>query len=45
MIMAALGNALADDVLRKPFSDGPMEQRVAPLMRLEEFTLAPTGTP
>ena len=45
MIMAALGNALADDVLRKPFSDGPMEQRVAPLMRMEEFSLAPTGTP
>jgi hypothetical protein len=38
MVMAALGNALAGDVLRKPFSHGPMEQRVAPLMRMEEFT-------
>jgi hypothetical protein len=38
MVMAALGNALAGDVLRKPFSHGPMEKRVAPLMRMEEFT-------
>ena len=36
--MAALGNALAGDVLREPFAHGPMEQRVAPLMRMEEFT-------
>ena len=45
MIMAALGNALGGDVLRHAFSQGPMEQRVAPLMRMEEFSLAPTGTP
>ena len=38
MVMAALGNALAGDVMRQPFSHGPMEQRVAPLMRMEEFT-------
>ena len=38
MVMAALGNALAGDVMRKPFAHGPMEQRVAPLMRMEEFT-------
>jgi hypothetical protein len=37
MVMAALGNALADDVLRAPFARGPMEERVAPLMRMEEF--------
>ena len=37
MIMAALGNALAGDVMRAPFTHGPMEQRVAPLMRMEEF--------
>ncbi|MBA2769459.1 MAG: DUF3131 domain-containing protein [Sporichthyaceae bacterium] len=37
MVMAALGNALAGDVMRAPFSHGPMEQRVAPLMRMEEF--------
>jgi hypothetical protein len=37
MVMAALGNALADDVLRAPFASGPMEQRVAPLMRMEDF--------
>jgi hypothetical protein len=45
MVMAALGNALGGDVLRHAFSQGPMEQRVAPLMRMEEFSLAPTGTP
>ena len=39
MIMAALGNALAHDVLRHPFSHGPMKQRLAPLMRMEEFYL------
>jgi hypothetical protein len=37
MVMAALGNALADDVMRAPFASGPMEQRVAPLMRMEDF--------
>ena len=38
MIMAALGNALADD-LHAPRSSptGAMEDRVAPLMRMEEF--------
>jgi hypothetical protein len=45
MVMAALGNALGGDVLRKPFEQGPMAQRVAPLMRMEEFLLAPSGTP
>ncbi|MCW3814030.1 hypothetical protein ONA91_06115 [Micromonospora sp. DR5-3] len=39
MVMAALGNALADDVLRKPFSMGAMKQRLAPLMRMEQFSL------
>ena len=39
MIMAALGNELAHDVLRKPFSHGAMKQRLAPLMRMEEFYL------
>jgi hypothetical protein len=37
MVMAALGNALADDDMRAAFSTGPMEQHVAPLMREEEF--------
>ena len=37
MVMAALGNALADDVIRDTFSKGAMEERVAPLMRMEEF--------
>ena len=38
MVMAALGNALAGDVMRKAFLHGPMEDRVAPLMRMEEFS-------
>ncbi len=38
MVMAALGNALAGDVMRQAFAHGQMEQRVAPLMRMEEFT-------
>jgi hypothetical protein len=38
MVMAALGNALAGDDMRDAFSTGSMEQRVAPLMRMEEFT-------
>ena len=45
MVMAALGNALGGDVLRKPFEQGPMAKRVAPLMRMEEFALTPSGTP
>lgn len=38
MVMAALGNALAGDDMRRSFATGPMEERVAPLMRMEEFT-------
>ncbi|MDQ1584662.1 MAG: hypothetical protein QOH80_27 [Actinomycetota bacterium] len=45
MVMAALGNALGGDVLRHAFSQGSMEQRVAPLMREEEFSLTPSTTP
>ncbi len=37
MVMAALGNELGGDVLRRAFSTGEMERRVAPLMRMEEF--------
>ena len=38
MVMAALGNALAGDDMRQAFATGPMEDKVAPLMRMEEFT-------
>jgi hypothetical protein len=38
MVMAALGNALAGDIMRQPFSHGSMEKKVAPLMRMEEFS-------
>ncbi|SCF15175.1 hypothetical protein GA0074695_3820 [Micromonospora viridifaciens] len=45
MIMAALGNALAHDVLREPFSKGTMKQRLAPLMRMERFSLPRRDNP
>lgn len=38
MIMAALGNELAGDVMRRAFVDGGMAARVEPLMRMEEFS-------
>jgi hypothetical protein len=44
MVMAALGNALGNDVLRRPFMHGAMARRVAPLMRMEEFA-GVTGGP
>jgi hypothetical protein len=39
MIMAALGNLLGDDVLRDAFVKGDAEQRLRPVMRLEEFSV------
>ena len=40
MIMAALGNELAHDVLRDVFRhDAGMKRQVAPLIRMEEFSL------
>jgi len=38
MIMAALGNALADDNMRGYVSEGAMEDTLRPLMEMEEFT-------
>ncbi|HEX7189319.1 MAG TPA: glucoamylase family protein [Actinomycetes bacterium] len=45
MVMAALGNALAGDDMRRAFSTGPMKDKVEPLMRMEEFTGITEGTP
>ena len=50
MIMAALGNALGDDVLRHAFVTSATERRVRPLIGVEEFGATPrgctiTGTP
>ncbi len=39
MIMAALGNALGDDVLRRTFSDG-MERTLRPVIGIEQFNAA-----
>jgi len=39
MIMAALGNALGDDVLRHAFADASLERALRPVIGLERFTL------
>ena len=41
MIMAALGNALAGDALREYVSQGALEEKVRPLMEMEEFGTEP----
>ncbi len=43
MVMAALGNALADDSLRGYVSQGALAQRVKPLMAEEVFTVSGGG--
>jgi hypothetical protein len=50
MVMAALGNALERDVLRKTFADRDMEHSLRPVVGIEEFGASPrgctiTGTP
>jgi hypothetical protein len=37
MIMAALGNRLGDDVLRRAFADQQMKKRLAPVIGIERF--------
>jgi hypothetical protein len=38
MIMAAIANELADDVMQHAFSDGLIESTIRPLIAMEEFT-------
>ena len=38
MIMAALGNALGDDVLRRAFADRDLERAVRPVIGVEQFS-------
>jgi hypothetical protein len=38
MILAAIANALADDAIRRAFSEGLIEQTIRPLIAPEEFT-------
>ena len=50
MIMAALGNALGHDVLRRAFATDDMERSLRPVIGVEEFNSSPrpctiTGTP
>jgi hypothetical protein len=41
MIMAALGNALGDDVLRRAFADPGLERGLRPVIGIERFNTAP----
>ena len=41
MVMAALGNALSGDNLRRYVSRGPVERSLKPLMQMEEFSASP----
>jgi hypothetical protein len=41
MIMAALGNALGDDVLRDAFADRGLERSLRPVIGAERFTTGP----
>ena len=50
MIMAAIGNALGHDVLRRAFATKDVERELRPVMGVEEFSASPrpctiTGTP
>ena len=37
MLMGALGNELAGDVLRRAFADRQLERKVRPVIGIEEF--------
>ena len=39
--MAALGNALGDDVLRRAFADRGLERTLRPVIGAEHFTTGP----
>ena len=41
MIMAALGNALGDDLLRRAFADRSLERALRPVIGIERFSTAP----
>ena len=43
MIMAAIANELADDVMQHSFSDGQVEQIVRPLIAVEQFSAGQPG--
>ena len=43
MIMAAIGNALADDVLRRAFATRATERALRPAVGVEEFAAEPRG--
>jgi hypothetical protein len=43
MVMAAIGNALGNDLLREGFADRRMERSLRPVIGIEEFGASPRG--
>jgi len=43
MVMAALGNALGDDVVRRAFATTEVEAALRPLLAAEEFDISPAA--
>ncbi len=43
MIMASIGNALADDMLRRAFVTPEFQQALKPVMGVEEFNASPSN--
>lgn len=45
MVMAALDDALRNDIMQKYFSQGMIQQAIQPLLGMESFTAAPAAIP
>jgi hypothetical protein len=45
MVMAALDNALRNNIMQGYFSDGMIQHAIQPLLSMEEFTAAPATVP
>ncbi|MGZ4699330.1 MAG: cellobiose phosphorylase, partial [Oryzihumus sp.] len=43
MVMAALGNALGDDVVRRGFATAEVEASLRPLLAAEKFDISPAA--
>jgi hypothetical protein len=44
-MMAALDDALRNDIMQKYFSQGMIQQAIQPLLGMESFTAAPAAIP
>jgi hypothetical protein len=38
MVMGAIGNVFGRDVIRRNFSRGPIQEKIRPLIAMEEFS-------